>query len=305
MVRMNKKIVSLLIPVLFAAAIAGYLVFNSDTEAPIVFDGERAYLDVAKQLSFGPRIHDSAAKEEFIAWLTAELEKSGWEVSIQYGEMLGKPIKNIVATRGKESSELLLAAHYDSRLAADSDLDPGMRSQPVPGANDGASGVAVLLELSRVLPGDSIPVGLLFTDAEDNGRIPGWDWIMGSRYYASVMQIRPKAVIVVDMVGDKDLNIYREINSDPELTSQIWEVAKNLGYENYFINQPKHSILDDHIPFVEAGIPAVDIIDIEYPYWHTTQDTLDKISPQSLAAVGETLLQWILLQGGDSLQPTN
>jgi Zn-dependent M28 family amino/carboxypeptidase len=145
----------------------------------------------------------------------------------------------------------------------------------------------------------------LFTDAEDNGRIPGWDWILGARYFVSTMQIRPKAIVVVDMIGDSDLNIYRELNSDPEITSQIWDVARSLGYEEYFINEPKHNVIDDHIPFVEAGIPAVDIIDIEYPYWHTTQDTLDKVSPNSLAVVGETLLQWILLQNSEDLQKDN
>jgi Zn-dependent M28 family amino/carboxypeptidase len=119
------------------------------------------------------------------------------------------------------------------------------------------------------------------------------------------MKFHPKAVIVVDMIGDRELNIYKELNSDPELTSQIWEVARTLGYEAYFINEPKHNIIDDHLPFIEAGIPAVDIIDIEYPFWHTSQDTLDKISPDSLSIVGETLLQWILMQNSSTSQNNN
>jgi glutaminyl-peptide cyclotransferase len=209
---------------------------------------------------------------------------------------MGNPIKNIVARRGDETPKILLIAHYDSRLLADNDPDPGKHSFPVPGANDGASGVAVLLELSRILPRDSVPIGFVFLDAEDNGHIPNWDWVLGSRYFVSEMDFRPQAVVLVDMIGDVDLNIYKEINSDPGLTSQIWDVAKNLGYEQYFIDETKHQVLDDHVPFIEAGIPAVDIIDIEYAYWHTTLDTADKVSPRSLGVVGDTLLQWILLQ---------
>lgn len=286
-----------------ALVVATYVLFQA--EEPISFNGNRAFADVEKQLSFGPRTPGSAAQHDFINWLTAELEKSDWQPSIQQGELIGNPVKNIIAQRGDESPEILLVAHYDSRLLADNDPDPNNRSQPVPGANDGASGVAVLVELSRILPEDTIPLGLLFTDAEDNGRIQGWDWLLGARYFVSTMQFRPKAVIVVDMIGDRELNIYKELNSDPELTSQIWEVARGLGYEEYFINEPKHTILDDHVPFIELGIPAVDIIDIEYPYWHTSQDTLDKISPNSLKVVGETLLQWILMQDLNSYQNNN
>jgi Zn-dependent M28 family amino/carboxypeptidase len=302
---MKKKTLILIIAICIIATVVGaYFMFFQPKDL-IAFDGTRAYSDVEKQLSFGPRIPGSNAHQNFINWLTDEMENAGWQINVQQGEMLEKPIKNIVAQRGEESPQIILIAHYDSRLFADNDPDPKNHSQPVPGANDGASGVAVLLELARILPKDTVPIGLLFTDAEDNGRIPGWDWILGARYFVSTMQIRPKAIVVVDMIGDSDLNIYRELNSDPEITSQIWDVARGLGYEEYFINEPKHNVIDDHIPFVEAGIPAVDIIDIEYPYWHTTQDTLDKISPNSLAVVGETLLQWILLQNSEDLQKDN
>ena len=98
------------------------------------------------------------------------------------------------------------------------------------------------------------------------------------------------------MIGDADLNIYKELNSNPELTDSIWAVAKELGYESKFIPEYKHSMLDDHTPFVQAGIPAVDIIDFDYPYWHTVQDTPDKVSAESLDAVGETLLVWVVQQ---------
>ena len=301
---MKKKIALLSLSTILLTLVGAYLLLLQPKE-PISFDGNRAYADVEKQLSFGPRTPGSAAHQNFIDWLTEELKISGWQSSIQQGEMLGNPIKNIIAYRGEESPEIILVAHYDSRLFADNDPDPELQSQPVPGANDGASGVAVLVELARVLPDDTLPIWLLFTDAEDNGRISGWDWILGARYFVSTMTFHPKAVIVIDMIGDRELNIYKELNSDPELTSQIWEVARTLGYEAYFINEPKHNIIDDHLPFIEAGIPAVDIIDIEYPFWHTSQDTLDKISPDSLAIVGETLLQWILMQNSSTSQNNN
>ena len=301
---MKKNILLLSTATLIIAATGAYLLFFQPQE-PISFNGNRAFEDVEKQLSFGPRTPGSSSHQDFIDWLMSELEKSGWQSSIQQGEMLGNPVKNILAHRGEESPEIILVAHYDSRFFADNDPDPKKQSQPVPGANDGASGVALLVELSRILPDDTVPIGLLFTDAEDNGRISGWDWILGARYFVSTMPFRPRAVIVVDMIGDRDLNIYRELNSDPVLASQIWDVAKSLGYEAHFINETKYSIIDDHLPFLEAGIPSVDIIDIEYPYWHTTEDTLDKISPNSLAVVGETLLRWLLMQNTNDSQINN
>ena len=301
---MKKNILLLSTATLIIAATGAYVLFFQPRE-PLSFNGNRAFEDVEKQLSFGPRTPGSSSHQDFIEWLMSELEKSGWQSSIQQGEMMGNPVKNILALRGEESPEIILVAHYDSRFFADNDPDPKKQSQPVPGANDGASGVALLVELSRILPDDTVPIWLLFTDAEDNGRISGWDWILGARYFVSTMPFRPRAVIVVDMIGDRDLNIYRELNSDPVLTSQIWDVAKSLGYEAHFINETKHSIIDDHLPFLEAGIPSVDIIDIEYPYWHTTEDTLDKISPDSLAVVGETLFQWLLMQNTNDSQINN
>jgi glutaminyl-peptide cyclotransferase len=302
---MKKIILSISLAIcIMGAIVVAYLIFFQSKKT-ISFNGDRAFADVEKQLSFGPRTSGSLAHQKFIEWLTAELEKSGWQSSIQQGEMMGNPVKNIIAHRGEQPPEIILVAHYDSRLFADNDSNTDNQSQPVPGANDGASGVAVLVELSRILPEDTIPIGLLFTDAEDNGRIQGWDWILGARYFVSNLKFHPKAVIVVDMIGDRDLKIYKELNSDPELTSQIWDVAKRLGFEEYFIDEPKYNIIDDHMPFVEAGIPAVDIIDIEYPYWHTTQDTAEKTSPNSLSVVGETLFQWMLMQNTDTFQMDN
>jgi Zn-dependent M28 family amino/carboxypeptidase len=202
-------------------------------------------------------------------------------------------IRNLVGEGGPDHGEwVLLGTHYDTRPRADRDEEnPDL---PVPGANDGASGVAVLLEIAHVVNPQSLrqPVRLVFFDAEDSGGIEGWDWIVGSNYYANQLEDYPSAVIVVDMVGDADLQLYYEQNSDPVLGQEIWEIA---AQENFpaFVAHPKYSIIDDHIPFRRLGIPAVDVIDFDYPYWHTADDTLDKLSPESLAQVGHTLQRWL------------
>jgi Zn-dependent M28 family amino/carboxypeptidase len=260
------------------------------------FDGQQAYADVKTQLAFGPRIPGSQAHHQVQEWIRTELQEAGWQVEIQTTEALGHPVENIVAKRGDESPRVVIGAHYDSRMYADNDPNSANHVKPVPGANDGASGVAVLLELARSLPQDTVPVWLVFFDAEDNGRIEGWDWILGSREFVKNNPVKPSAVIIVDMVGDADLNIYKESNSDPRLTAEIWDSAKKLGFSDKFIDQYKFSMIDDHTPFLEAGIPAVDIIDFDYPYWHTVQDTADKVSAESLQMVGETLRMWVIGQ---------
>ena len=265
---------------------------------PVSFDGQRAYADVATQVAFGPRLPGSEGHAKIREWMREELVAAGWQVEVQESEALGHPILNVLAKRSDEPPQIILGAHYDSRISADQDPDPLKHTNPVPGANDGASGVAVLLELARTLPEDTRPIWLVFFDAEDNGNIEGWDWILGSSEFVQNNSIQPRAVIIVDMIGDADLNIYKERNSDPALTDEVWETARNLGHENKFIPQYKHSVLDDHTPFVQAGMPAMDIIDFDYPYWHTTQDTLDKISAESLLAVGETLRVWVIQQNG-------
>jgi len=138
------------------------------------FDGDRALQDVQYQISLGPRTSGSTAHDRIVEWMQAELKAAGWQVKIQEATLMGHSIQNVVDRRSAQPPRIILAAHYDSRLAADPDPDPGRRSEPVPGANDGASGVAVLLELARTLPEDSIPVWLVFLDAEDNGELPGW-----------------------------------------------------------------------------------------------------------------------------------
>jgi Zn-dependent M28 family amino/carboxypeptidase len=179
-------------------------------------------------------------------------------------------------------------------LYADRDTQLENRTQAVPGANDGASGVAVLLELARVIPNDmNANIWLVFFDAEDSGSISGWDWILGSRSFVGSLDGEPDAVVIIDMVGDSDLNINIEKNSDQELAREIWGIASRLGYDEQFVPVPKYRLIDDHLPFIQAGIPAVDIIDYDYPYWHTVEDTVDKVSSESLKVVGDVLMGWL------------
>lgn len=291
-----------IIGLIFLSAIGWYAfaLRSQPMPDPVSFDGQRAFVDVQTQVAFGARIPGTEGHAKIQEWIREELVKAGWQVEIQESEALGHPIENVIAKRNDASPQIIFGAHYDSRMFADNDADAANRSLPVPGANDGASGVAVLLELARTLPEDTSPIWLVFFDAEDNGNIEGWDWILGSREFVKNNPLQPRAVVIVDMIGDADLNIYKERNSNAELTDQIWNTAKSLGYEDKFIPEYKHSMLDDHIPFVQAGLPAIDIIDFDYPYWHTIQDTTDKVSAESLEIVGNTLWTWVTQQ---SVQP--
>lgn len=259
------------------------------------FDKTRAFKDVEVQLSFGARTPGSLAHQQTIQYIVEQTQNVGWQVELHQTQRMGHPITNVIARRpNPNGKQIILGAHFDSRFYSDQDEEPSQRSQPVPGANDGASGVAVLLELARSLPTNlPVEIWLVFFDAEDQGNISGWDWILGSRAFVEEIPINPAAVVILDMIGDADLNIYLERNSDPQLSSQIWEVARELGFEKHFIPQYKYSIIDDHTPFLERGYPAIDVIDFDYPYWHTRQDTLDKVSADSLGIVGETIHRWL------------
>ncbi len=294
---MNKKTLAILVATALLI-ITGIILENKLSAVRILpFDGQHALTYVEQQIQFGPRIPGNPGHEKIVAWLRDELASMNWDVQIQESVSMGHPIKNIIARRGNQENNspwIIFSAHYDTRIYADESQDPTSRSLPVEGANDGASGVAILVELARVIPKD-FPgeIWLVFFDAEDNGRIDGWDWILGSRVFVDTLEGRPDAVVLVDMIGDADLNIYIEKNSDPGLTAEIWGIAAELGYTQYFIPVPKYRMLDDHIPFLQADIPAVDLIDFDYPYWHTTEDTLDKVSAESLKIVGDTLLAWL------------
>ena len=299
---MNRKI---RYPIIFLliVIVAGFgdiWVFHSNDQQNTTFSGERAYQDVLTQTTMGPRIMGSAAHEELISWAVKLFKQNNWSTNVLTSEWQGHQVQNVIAERGIGHPWIVLGAHYDSRFIADHDPNVSNRNMPVPGANDGASGVAVLTELARVLPqkltGDTAgKISLVLFDAEDNGNIQGWDWILGSLAYAdylSQQEDRPDAVIVLDMIGDSNLDIYMEKNSDQDLTKAIWDRAEMLGYSQ-FIPEYKYQMLDDHIPFIQMGIKAVDIIDFDYPYWHTIEDTADKVSAESLQAVGETLQTWL------------
>ncbi|MBU1660098.1 MAG: M28 family peptidase [Chloroflexi bacterium] len=287
-------ITTLILSALAAGWVAGSCILSKSDTTEAAFSGERAIADIEHQLSLGPRTPYSTGHDQIVSWMQTELNAAGWDTELQEAESMGHPIQNVIAKRGAGSPWIILGAHYDTRLHADQDPDPARRTFPVPGANDGASGVAVLMELARVLPPD-LPgeIWLVFFDAEDNGDIQGWDWILGSRVFVGKLEGKPDAFVLVDMIGDADLNIYMEQNSDFKLSAEIWAQAASLGYADHFIPLPKYRMLDDHIPFLQANIPAVDIIDFDYPSWHTVADTLDKVSAHSLQVVGDTLLAWL------------
>ena len=263
---------------------------------PQSFDSARALNDLQTQLSFGYRYPGSEGHTKTINWLEQELQKNNWEVTFYEYPYYDHIITNVIAHRyGSDTSapHILLGAHYDTRLVADH--NPTETDEPVMGANDGASGVAVLTELSRTLP-ENLPneITLAFFDFEDQGSIGQYRWIAGSTALANDDNFKlPDQVIIVDMIGDADLNIYMDRNSDEALTNEIWTTASELGYEQYFIPEAKYSMLDDHVPFTEHGIPSIDIIDFDYPYWHTTEDLEVNISEKSLGIIGQTLLYWI------------
>lgn len=285
----NFRVQSVLVIV---AAVAIILIFNPLNQASATFSGTNAYQLVNDQIEFGPRLPESSAHAVFVDWSIAAFNQAGWAAEAVPATAMEHPIINIVAKKGNKGPLIILGAHYDSRMKADQDKKNS--DQPVPGANDGASGVAVLLELARSLkvPAD-MQVWLVLFDAEDQGNLPGWNWILGSTAFAEGLTVQPTAVVIVDMIGDKDLNIPYEQNSDRMLREEIWKIAGELGYEKAFIPKDGYSMMDDHTPFLKKGITAVDIIDFDYPYWHTTKDTADKVSAESLEMVGRTLEEWI------------
>lgn len=193
---------------------------------------------------------------------------------------------------------VMLCAHYDTRPLADQAETVKERAMPVPGANDGASGVAVLLELIRMMQASPLPftVVVALWDGEDTG--PGTDnMFLGSRWYArKPVGPRPDFAVLLDMVGDADLEIYREEFSNDAarwLVDAVWRCARRAGHERHFIDSVGYAVMDDHVPLINAGIPAIDVIDFHYPWWHTPYDLPERCSAASLKAVGDTL--WTFL----------
>jgi Zn-dependent M28 family amino/carboxypeptidase len=269
------------------------------------FNADSAFWFLEKQVSFGPRVPNSKSHEECKNFLYSEISKYADAVKLQEftHSYLGKSFKltNIIASFNLNSGfRVLLCAHWDSRPYADEEKEASKRIQPVPGANDGASGVAVLLEIARILKNNPPPIGvdIIFFDGEDLG-ISGdlENFCIGSKYFAKNKQANylPQFGILLDMVGDKDLQIFKEENSmkyAPDVVNYVWSIARELGISE-FKDQIKHNVYDDHIPLNEVGIRTIDIIDFDYPYWHTVEDTPDKCSPQSLEKVGRVLLNLI------------
>ncbi len=257
---------------------------------PPQFEGRTAYHHVLMQTQIGPRPTGTEAGAKAGDYIIEKLRDQGWQVEVQPFTYRGVQGRNIIGKAGS-GPVIIVGAHYDTRRRADNDPLRTKRTEPVLGANDGASGVGVLLELARSLDRSKLnnEVWLAFFDAEDNGGLDGWEFIAGSQYMAQNLKTMPQAVIVVDMVGDADQQIYKERNSSPALQDRLWAIAAKLGYEKYFIPTYKHAMIDDHTPFLQKGILAADIIDFDYPYWHTTQDTADKVAPASLERVGRVL----------------
>jgi glutaminyl-peptide cyclotransferase len=261
-----------------------------------IFDGDKSLQLVAEQLAIGPRFPGSPEIEVTRQWIEDQVRLAGWISERQCFDHQGIEVCNIIASPKdqvvRKGEWIILGAHYDTRRYADRDLtDPSL---PVPGANDGASGVAVLLELARVIQPEELKTGisLYFFDAEDQGGINGWDWSVGAAFAAQSLDTDPSLVVIVDMVGDRDLQIYRERKSSPELKNEIWTAAAELGFTG-FLPEIKYTMIDDHVPFMNKGIPAVEIIDFDYAAWHTTGDTLDQVSAESLFQVGRTLQAWL------------
>jgi glutaminyl-peptide cyclotransferase len=268
------------------------------------FDQEHAFALLEEQCRFGPRPPGSAAHEAMMVWLIDQVSLYTDSVSIQRFTALADTgsvqMTNVIASFAPSRAErVLLGAHWDTRAVAERDPDPAMRTMPIPGANDGASGVAVLLEMARLLSERTPPIGvdLVFFDGEDGGNGGGLsDWCLGSSYYAASMGAYcPRYAVVVDMIGDADLAIPKERNSSqvaPEAVELVWEAARKAGSTS-FENRLGASVYDDHVPLIRAGVPAVLVIDFDYRYWHTLEDTPEHCAPQSLGQVGRALVELI------------
>ncbi|MFN8481740.1 MAG: M28 family peptidase [Anaerolineae bacterium] len=267
-------------------------------KAALRFDGQQAYKFALDQCAIGPRPPGTPEIQKTRDYIVQNLQANGWTVEQQKFTFRGVDGVNIIGKRGT-GPVTILGAHYDTRPVADNDPDPAKQKTPILGGNDGASGVAVLLALARAWR-DTPPPGetwLTFFDLEDRGELDGWPWGVGSDYMAGHLTTTPKQMILVDMVGDSDQQIYLERTSDQPLLKRIFDVAQGLGYSQWFIPQPKHALLDDHTPFLQRRIPAVDIIDFDYPYHHTVADDCTKIAADSMERVGRTLEQF-MGQGG-------
>lgn len=286
------------------------------TAAPLAavdFNADSAYAHVAAQVRFGPRIPATAPHAQCCAYIVGKLRGYGADsVAVVRGTADDHrggsvAVANVFARFNPGAKRrLLLLAHYDTRPWADNDPTEENRTKPVPGANDGASGVGVLLELARHLGANAPAVGvdILLVDAEDGGREGDDDsWCLGTQQWLATRpyngQDAPAYAILLDMVGGQDAVFHREMFSDyyaRAVNDRIWTVAAASGFAERFVNTSGGAVTDDHIFINRAGLPAVDIIDAAHPAtgsfpptWHTVADDLPAISTATLKAVGQTL----------------
>jgi hypothetical protein len=265
--------------------------------APAGFDSSRAYEHLRRQVAFGPRPAGSTPLVQARQYILTQLQAAGitvreeiFDATTPVGQVR---MVNLVATiPGRRPDRIALATHYDTKL---------FREFRFVGASDGASSTAAVLELGRVLKArqNEFTIELLFFDGEE--AVVDWnrnnDNTYGSRRYVETAQKTGtlsglKALVLLDMIGDRNLAIRRDSNSTSWLTEIIWASGANLGYRSYFLSE-ETTIDDDHIPFVRAGVPSVDIIDLDYAAWHTAQDDLDRVSARSLQIVGDVVLDAI------------
>ncbi len=278
-----------------------------------VFNGDSAYAYVAKQVNFGPRVTGSKAHKDAQKWFIetfksygAKVKSQDFKAAFHFGKT--ENAKNIIASFNEgKSKKVIIAAHYDSRYEAEKDKDPKKKHMPIDGADDGASGVGVILELARIISQNplDISVDFILFDAEDNGNSEGGDdtWCLGSQYWAKQAvreRYRADFGILLDMVGAKNAVFPKEMISTrfaQPLQDAIWNVARDMGYGDLFADIPRGQVNDDHL-YVnrDAGIPMVDIINIPNPdhrfgdYHHTHKDNMDNIDKNTLRRAGQVVL---------------
>jgi hypothetical protein len=317
--------VRMLLPILLCAmSAAGCQRLGDRFSGPKTsFSGETAMTYVKAQLDFGPRTPGTAGARKTGDWIVAEMKKRADTVIVQswthvtaQGDTL--PLRNIFARFNPTAAQrVLYVTHWDTRPKADEDFNMGNKQLPILGANDGASGVALLMALGDVFKKTPPAVGvdLLFVDGEDWGSFDTYadtathpDVLIGSTYFATHLptpNYKPMYGVLFDMIGDRDLQIFQEDNSlqdAPEVVARVWETAASLGYNDYFIAERYGPITDDHVPLNRlAHLRVIDVIDIHYGplvgsgpsanvdpnYHHTMQDTIDKVSAKSLQIVGD------------------
>ena len=277
------------------------------------FDGDAALALVRAQVAFGPRVPGSEGHARQLEWMVARLDTLAAEVAVDTFTHVTRArdtltLFNVTARFVPDATRrILLLAHWDTRPRSDAASDPARRATPVPGANDGASGTAVLLVLAELFARTPPPMGidLLFTDGEDYGPSAD-DMLLGARRFAAGLadEGRPIYGLLLDMVGDADASFPVEGYSAQAavvVVRKVWRAAERLGYRDHFPSGVGQSLVDDHVPLLDAGLPTANIIDFTYGpanrYWHTPDDTPERLSPRTLEMVGEVVAE-LIYSGG-------